>query len=373
MQLAPLERAHQLREYGLATSNLLRDASRHVKPENRSEILALSARIRFCSDHANNWFGTDIHNGQTGELFEGFGRYWHCSSKLCSYCLRLNSRRNRLTLSRAIQAQRPKPHLTDAELAKKYPKLVGKSGLSTGEHYRFITLTLPNLDLDIPLKRAIINRAWALLRKRSFFVRSVVGGAKAEEFTVTTQGYHYHIHLLVRSKNIRANELRRAWTESVQTAFADFAVPFQCPTSDGLLIVNIKIVHDLQKVQNEVCKYMTKANSWAKLPTDQLIEIALIPMWHRMFEIFGSFRNLDRKKLAEDLKDEHDQTPKKDPGEDNDELSNPRNHWRILIKQISLKKYLARLHAEVNDTIKRRSVIIQLKFPFATITTLDTG
>jgi Replication protein len=345
------DKAHQLREYGLRTSNQLRDASRHIDPINRNEILALSARIDYCNLHQNTWTATDLHNQETGELFEGFGRYWHCSSKLCSYCLRLNSRRNRITLKTAIAAQK----------------------LHVAEHYRFITLTLPNLGLDIPITREIVNRAWSLLRKRSLFVRSVVGGAKAEEFTVTSTGYHYHIHLLARTKSIRSNDLRRDWTECVAVAFREHNIEFVAPTSDGLLIVNIKIVHNLKQVSNEVCKYVTKASTWWKIPTDALIEIALIPRWSRMFEIFGSFRDIDTVKLDKTLNDGFDERPEKNLFEDNDEPLQRRNYWRTLIRQMSLKKYLARLHFEVNDTIRRRTPIVQLKFPFATINALDSG
>lgn len=367
------DKAQTLRELGRNTAYTLRDAARHLESGQRREILALSARINYCNDPANTWVGEDLHNHETGELFDGFGRYWHCSSKFCSFCLRQNSRRNRLTLRAAIEAQTPS--MSDKiKLGKDYkPKPGEKTGLRTGEHYRFITLTFPNLGLKIPPTRAIINHAWALLRKREFFRRAVVGGAKAEEFTVTGRGYHYHMHILARTRTIKANDLRWEWTDCVKKAFAAFCVDFVAPTSDGLLIANIKIVHDLNKVTNEVTKYITKANSWWNMPTDHLVEVALIPKWHRMFEVFGSFRRLDTEKLNKQLRDPSDEFPKNKLWEDNDELSHPRNHWRLLIKSMSLAKYLRQLHAEVNETIRRRSALIQQKFQWATITQLDTG
>lgn len=349
MKLNAAERSQQLRIYGLNTANQIRDAAIHLKDPDRKELLALSARITYCNDRANNWIGEDIHNQETGELFEGFGRYWHCSSKLCSFCLRQNSRRNRLKLQHAIRAQK----------------------LLVGEHFRFITLTLPNLGLDIPETRSIINYAWSLLRKRLFFVRSVAGGAKAEEFTSTSKGFHYHIHLLTRSKQIRANDLRRAWTECVETAFKEFGHDFVVPTSDNLLFVNIKIVHDLKQVTNEVCKYVTKATSWTKMPMDDLVKIGLVGHWHRMFELFGTFRKINTDKLQQHLDYLTDVKTIGDPRDDNDEQSCTRNHWRILVHQMPLKRYLARLHAEVTDTINRRRELVQLKFPFATIRAPD--
>jgi hypothetical protein len=345
------EKAATVRQLGIRTANQLRDATKHANPEHQDELAALGARLTYCNSPRNTWLGTDIHSTETGELFEGFGRYWQCGSKLCSYCLRLNAKRNRQTLRDAISTQK----------------------LHSGEHYRFITLTLPNLGLDIVTTRAIVNRAWSLFRKRLFFVRSVVGGAKAEEFTVTSHGFHYHLHLLVRSKSIHANEARYSWTECVKKAFADFKQEFVAPTSDGMLFVNIKIVHNLSQVSNEVCKYITKANSWWKMPTDALIQIALIPMWHRMFEVFGSFRSIaqpDHKSVMRHLSDERTQN---DLFDDDSIPPEARNHWRKLIKIMTLKKYLARLHAEVNETIRRRHEILQLKFPYATITALESG
>lgn len=349
MPVSITDKAHQLRELGLKTAYRLRDAVHLTTPENRKEILALAARIEYCNAPRNTWLGTDIHNAETGELFEGFGRYWHCGSKLCSYCLRLNAKRNRLTLRTAIDAQK----------------------LLVGEHYRFITLTLPNLGLDIPTTRMIVNRAWTLLRKRSLFVRFVVGGAKAEEFTRTARGFHYHLHVLTRSKAIKANDLRADWTECVKTAFADYNQDFQAPTKDGLLIVNIKIVHKLRQVSNEVCKYVTKANTWWDIPLDDLIKIALIPQWHRMFEVFGSFRKINGKKLDERMRDPSDEHTTPNLWQDNDELSHSRNHWRTLIHQMTLPKYLARLQAEIDWTIERRTKVLQLKFPWATLKTLE--
>ena len=349
MPVIPADKAHELREYGQKTAYLLRDAAKHTTGLDRNELLALAARLHYCNTPKNSWLGSDIHSTETGELFEGFGRYWQCGSKLCSYCLRLNAKRNRVTLRNAVQNQK----------------------LRTGEHYRFITLTLPNIGLDIRTTRAIVNRAWTLLRKRQFFLRVVVGGAKAEEFTVTAKGFHYHLHLLTRSRTMRAQELRREWTECVKTAFRDHAQDFVAPTSDGLLFANIKIVHNLKQVTNEVCKYITKASSWWKMPTDALVEIALIPHWHRMFEVFGTFRKLDTEKLDKALRDPSDAFTRPRLFEDNDEGHEARNYWRILVKQMPLKRYLERLKAEVEATIRRRSEVLQIRFPFATITTLD--
>lgn len=372
MSVSTTDKAHQLREYGMNTAAQLRTSTANLTPDERKEILALSERLKFCNAPKNTWLGTELHSEETGELYEGFGRYWHCSSKLCSYCLRMNAKRNRSTLRAAIADQRPRPDLSDDELKAKFPHLVGKRGLGTGEHYRFITLTIPNPGIDIAATREIVRYAWSLLRKRSWFVRSVVGGAKAEEFTVTPKGFHYHLHLLTRSKNIRGNDLRYEWTTAVRKAFADNHLPFEVDTKDGMLFANIKIVHDLKQVSNEVCKYITKADSWLKMPSESLAQIALIPHWHRMFEVFGSFRNIKPKNFSDRTRDVSDELFP----QTFDELDYPeekaRNYWRTLLKTMTLDKYLRRLKAEYEDTLIRRHYVLQLKFRWATITPLNS-
>lgn len=371
MKLSPPERAHQLREYGRDVSYRLKDFVQLADPDHQKEIVALSARIFYCNDHTNNWVGENLYNRESDEHFDGFGRYWHCSSKLCSYCTRLNAKRNRHALRFAINQQTHK--MADRlKPGQKYIPTPGeKQGLSTGEHYRFITMTVPNLGLKLEPTRKVIDYAWSLLRKRLFFVRSVVGGAKAEEFTRTRNGYHYHYHILARTKAIDAQEFRAEWSDCVKTAYAKFGYEYIAPTSDNLLWVKIKIVHDLKQVANEVCKYITKADSWTKMPVEDLLDIALVRMWPRMFELFGSFRNLENKPDRKPKNDLNDGEEQKDLFADTSEEAKAQSNWRILIQQMPLDKYLQRLKAEVDDTIARRSSLLQLKFPFATIRSLD--
>lgn len=349
MTEAVTAKADQIRLYGLQTAQRLRYAASLANEDNKPVLTALAHRLALCNQHRNTWIATDLHNQDTGEMFDGFGRYWQCNSKLCAFCVRDNARRNRRTLRDAVARQK----------------------LFVGEHYRLITLTVPNLGLDIPTTRSLVNRAWSLLRKRLWFKRSVVGGAKAEEFTKTRNGFHYHLHVLGRTRYIAAEHLRQEWTDAVRTAFAEADQPFEVHTSDGLLIANLKIVHDLHQVANEVCKYITKSNTWSSIPLDALTHVALVPQWHRMFEVFGTFRNLTEKATPERTRYLSDAdgnvslfTYDSDPPE-------PRNHWRILITQMPLEKYIARLENEFAETVRRRTEIMQLKFPWATITTLE--
>lgn len=366
-----IAKADQLRQYGRQTAEKLRNAARNYPEPDRSTLLALAHRIDLCNANRNTWIGLGMENQETGEQYDGFGRYWQCNSKLCSYCVRENARRNRLTLRQAINRQTIfQPDALDRNHPN-YERLTTLQGLKTGEHYRFITLTIPNIGLDIPATRAIVNHAWSMFRKRLWFRRCVVGGAKAEEFTKTYNGYHYHLHIVARSTNIRALDLRREWTASVQSAFREAGQPLRINTSDGLCMGNVQIVHDVEKVANEVCKYITKNKTWLEMPDDALCHIALVPHWHRMFEVFGSFRNLPKPSTPEPVRHVCDADGNPTLFGDDAEPPQPRNHWRKLITEMPLGEYIKRLNAEFEETVRRRSEIIQLKFPWAIITDLE--
>ncbi len=47
----------------------------------------------------------------------------------------------------------------------------------------------------------------------------------------------------------------------------------------------------LDHVLSEISKYMTKATSWLKVPTADLVEMAEVKRWPRCFEILGKWRN----------------------------------------------------------------------------------
>lgn len=157
---------------------------------------------------------------------------------------------------------------------------------------------MPNVGLSLLATRDIADRAWTLLRKRSLFASLFRGGAKSEEFTVTSIGFHYHYHLLTIGKWFLYQELRRTWTDCVRQAFADAGQPFEVNTADGLLIVKVQRVDNIEKAVQEVCKYITKSDSWTKMRPSDIGDIGLVPRWFRMFELFGSFSDREAKALV---------------------------------------------------------------------------
>ena len=173
-------------------------AIKNNDPDN--EVLwGLYHRLQACAFRSNHWIAEDLHNRETGELYEGNGNFWGCGSRLCPSCVAKLSRRSRNELRTALENQK----------------------LFCGENYQFITLTMPNPGVSLLRSRWIMDRAWALFRKRDYFKERIRGGSKSEEFTVTENGYHYHIHLLCVTRFLAFERLRREWTECLEISFAE--------------------------------------------------------------------------------------------------------------------------------------------------------
>jgi hypothetical protein len=79
----------------------------------------------------------------------------------------------------------------------------------------------------------------------------------------------------------------------VETAFSKLNLEFKVNNRDGLLNVVIEQVKasedSLKTAIQKVCNYVTKSASWAEIPADDLLEIAMLERFPRMFELLGSF------------------------------------------------------------------------------------
>lgn len=250
------------------TRELCKDLANAIveQPDFRN-LTAKLHRVLLCNEPANQWTGTDLINKETGELFDGNGRFWSCNQKICSYCVAKQSRRNRRKLRAAIQQ----------------PMLVGYNDY-------FVTFTMPNPGLPILTTRRLMDYAWTLFRKRTWFKDNVIAGCKSEEFTVTKNGIHYHMHTILRSKYIWFSKLRTIWTECVIRAFEAEGIPISIATVDGKLILDCQRIYSREKAIKELCKYITKSDSWAKMPMSSLLDILRIKRFPRMFELFGQWR-----------------------------------------------------------------------------------
>ncbi len=247
---------------------------------------ALAARLRLCNNSKNLFLAKDLHNADF-ELFDGEGSLWCCNSRLCSFCVAKLAKRSRKIANYIIENQ-PKKH---------------------SHKWRFVVLTMPDdalIGLSLYKQRQVFNDAWRWLSTKSeWFKKTIDGCIKTEEFTVDVSRlniFHYHINLLTYSAFPSESRFKTEWTEALKHSFKKHNVAWHCPTSNGLANVYMKLVVDYRIENNhstkiseqaavfELCKYVTKAQSWEQMPIQQLAEVAENPRFWRMFEVLGSCR-----------------------------------------------------------------------------------
>jgi hypothetical protein len=182
------------------------------------------------------------------------------------------------------------------------------------ERWRLITLTMPTLaGRGLSATLEVFGAAWKLLRKRAWWRALVRAGVKGEEFTLGDakrlrrerrewdagrDGYHVHAHVLVVSVWIDWERLGEEWTACLEQAARRAGMALQIGTLHGRAIVDVRevvsrkrgssrrVVEQASAVE-EVCKYVTKAESWLRLPDDQLCEVARALRGRRMIEMVG--------------------------------------------------------------------------------------
>lgn len=255
-------------EFGLTIGLDLIGLSQKIFTDSKI-VYALGVRIVQCNSRENLWQAQEIYSFETGEIFDGLGRYWQCGSRLCPYCAAANSRRNRKRIQTAIA---------------NYKQPIGES-------YRLITLTMPKLGLPLEQTRKILSRAWTLFRKRRWFKEKIPAGSKAEEFTVDKQGrVHLHLHLLASSRYFKDIDLKMEWSRVLEIAFHEAGIDLDEYLGGKYAVVNLKRIWDVKKAIFEVTKYITKSSSFKFFNEAELIAFAKIPRFARSFELFGKWQ-----------------------------------------------------------------------------------
>ena len=255
-------------EFGTAIGLDLIGLSKTITTDSKI-VYALGVRIVTCNANGNLWKADEIYSFETGEIFDGLGRYWQCGSRLCPYCAAANSRRNRRRLRNAIA---------------NYKQPIGES-------YRLITLTMPKLGLPLEQTRKILTRAWTLLRKRQFFKTKIPAGSKAEEFTVDKQGrVHLHLHLLASSRYFKDSQIKMEWSRVLEIAFHEAGIELDEYLGDKYAVVHLKRIWDRERGIFEVTKYITKSSSFKNFNEAEMIALAKIPRFARSFELFGKWQ-----------------------------------------------------------------------------------
>lgn len=360
----------QRREYALDLATAIRRATDRALPDDMPVMDAACVRLLECADPSNIWLAKDLHREDTGDLYHGHGRLWRCHSKLCPDCTAYNARRCRRKLTLSLDNQK----------------------LWTNEQYYFLTFTQTNPNLTLLESRALINRAWSLFRKRNYIRRRFVGWAKSEEFTVTENGVHYHIHLIARAKFIQYDLVRKFWTECVSAAWHEQGLTLRVANKDEMLSVTacrldgswcIRCAkrHDVRSAVKEVAKYITKATSWLKVSDSDLLDIVRTQRFPRMFELGGTFaHSCDDPARVKTRLAAPAAEPQVSPEQtrhildtecttDEVATAHPAS-WREEVYQFAFWAWKANLAAEIQTVKRTRRIALAKKYPYAQLKTL---
>jgi hypothetical protein len=268
---------------------------------------AVADKLRQCAECENVWHAENVHN-EAGELYEANGVSFACGERLCPSCI---ANRSRVARKKAREG-----------LAR-----AGRRREDFPLPYHII-LTIPKMraaESSLINSLQLLLHTWRLFTKEDFYSEYVRAGIKGVEFTLGDEeklkeagrewsadvdGWHPHIHFLVIARKwIPANEtenydpgLRDVWTECYERACEVFGITPEINSSDGRL--NVKLLYvtrdtkrktrstiKLESAIIEVAKYITKLESWLKIPESELLAIANIERWPRMFEVIGCARD----------------------------------------------------------------------------------
>ncbi len=339
--------------------------------ENKT-ALACAERIERCASPQNVFVADDLHNAD-GEAYSANGNLWACSSLLCQNCVGKLARNNRKTIRHVVKNEK----------------------LFVGENWYFITPTMPNLLLkghSLDFITLVFQKAFEVfthrnndVKKQTQYQKLIRGMFKNAEFTYTeNEVFNFHAHLLAiaKSKIQRDNFslIRSLWTKALEKAFEFYGLNFELNTSDNLAVVNVQKVNfaNREKAIAELCKYVTKSDSWAKIPLEEIEKIIERPRRVRMFEALGVCRE-SAKKMREDLikarAEIRSNTIDKTYLDTKQVI--PRNtlkrreSWRERIKHQTLDEYKKELSIEVLDAQEWRRQQLLRMYPCATFETLD--
>jgi hypothetical protein len=335
--------------------------------QNRT-ALACAERLERCASPSNVFVADDFHT-KDGEAYSANGNLWSCSSLLCQNCTGKLARNNRKTIRHVVKNEK----------------------LFVGENWYFITLTMPDLllkDYSLDFITLVFQKAFEAFthrnndaRKRTQYQKIIRGLFKNAEFTYTeNQTFHFHAHLLAiaKSKIQRDNFslIRNLWTKALEKSFEFYGLPFELNTSDNLAVVNVQKVNfaNREKTIRELCKYVTKSDSWQNIPLEEIEKIIERPRRVRMFEALGVCRE-SAKKMRDDLTKARaniegetyvhtkELTPRK--------VKQRRASWRVRIKEMSLDEYRKELDTEVLQVQSYRRRQLSRSYPAATFESLD--
>jgi hypothetical protein len=261
---------------------------------DEAEAKTAADLMRQCSHVENVWHAEGFRN-DTGESYEAFGTLFACNCRLCSFC---------------VAAQRKKARRRAREGWK-------RARLRVREKWFLVTLTMPTMAASragLLLTLRVCQDAWRAFTKDGLWKEHSRAGIKGVEFTLGKahkdegrawdagrDGYHVHMHLLCVAVWVNTAKLRQDWTRCLERAWRANGIEQGINTSDGLAVCHSRFVSNrrvkrsgsiisAEGAVNEVAKYITKGESFLTIPEDQLLEVAAVRRWPRMFELIGDCR-----------------------------------------------------------------------------------
>jgi hypothetical protein len=281
---------------------------------DEAEALAGAKLLRQCSHDGNVWHAAGLTN-KFGESFDGAGVLYSCNVRLCPDWMNGRQKDSRQRAREGVARVRPEAN----------------------ERWFLVTLTSPTIParrLSLLQTIIVINFAWHLFTKDGTWQSFSRASIKGIEFTLGDQrceqhrrenkhpkarecreceecrewdaerdGYHVHIHLLAASRGmVDVMRLRREWTACLLKAWEAHDIEGGINTRDGLAVCHSRYVTDRKTKATgavisrdaaifEVAKYITKAESFLTIPAEQLLEVAGVRRWPRMFEVLGECRH----------------------------------------------------------------------------------
>ncbi len=274
-------------------------------------------RIGKCAESRNIFIADNLQN-KDGEFFKGTGNRFACGERLCTNCA-----------AKLAHGSRRKGRRAVAKLDRIFDKTAKKL---LGLRWRSVLLTQPLMKGSDPIAATErIQRAFGLLIERVFWKTRVKGGIKGVEFTIRTtgdelNGFHIHIHLLLLSKFIAvdANTAKRFKRHLKKFNLSDKTLQGEwqyclnkAGASDDSRIHYKRLVVSVMDTKNhserirgdktnesailETAAYMCKFESWKEISDKDLLRIAEIERWGRMFEVLGAGReSYDESKEIDD-------------------------------------------------------------------------
>ena len=291
-QYTASDKAVYLMENGRKLTNLFTESAevhQDFLAMAKADILAETYRAQ------NIYHSEDQINYETGEVFEGYSVLVNglCSRVSPAY-LSASARRSRKRIRAKIAETKP----------------------LVGQHWRFMTLTLPYLKTDVATVMKVLDEALTKFKKnRVVWIKNVAGAFLAEEMTIgaetrlTSTHFNIHVHILMLGKYIEQRAIANLWTDCVERACSKFGVEFIMTNLEtNRLITDVRDVRKyadskqmtMDKAIEELCKYTTKSSEYDKVPIGEIILIEEALRNRQMVKTYGCFNNQKGKGKGKD-------------------------------------------------------------------------